>query len=97
MAQYRGPDAVPGALDYMSFATALYGESDLWRNGWQPGNKIQVSEKYPSWRQYIDNQSRLISDYYYICILTVIKMMTMDDQVMMAIRWIQGYCVEPIL
>ncbi|XP_059841019.1 alpha-actinin-1-like isoform X1 [Hemitrygon akajei] len=29
MAPYRGPDAVPGALDYMSFSTALYGESDL--------------------------------------------------------------------
>lgn len=30
MAPYTGPDAVPGALDYMSFSTALYGESDLW-------------------------------------------------------------------
>ncbi|XP_033124822.1 alpha-actinin-like isoform X3 [Anneissia japonica] len=29
MAQYTGDDAVPGALDYMSFSTALYGESDL--------------------------------------------------------------------
>ncbi|XP_041090498.1 alpha-actinin-4 [Polyodon spathula] len=29
MAPYRGPDAIPGALDYMSFSTALYGESDL--------------------------------------------------------------------
>ncbi|KAK3573752.1 hypothetical protein QTP86_032549 [Hemibagrus guttatus] len=29
MAPYRGSDAVPGALDYMSFSTALYGESDL--------------------------------------------------------------------
>ncbi|XP_044161277.1 alpha-actinin-4 [Bufo gargarizans] len=29
MAPYHGPDAVPGALDYMSFSTALYGESDL--------------------------------------------------------------------
>lgn len=29
MAPYEGPDAVPGALDYMSFSTALYGESDL--------------------------------------------------------------------
>ncbi|MGH0176185.1 UNVERIFIED_CONTAM: hypothetical protein FKN15_003768 [Acipenser sinensis] len=29
MAPYCGPDAVPGALDYMSFSTALYGESDL--------------------------------------------------------------------
>ncbi|XP_056396151.1 alpha-actinin-4 isoform X2 [Hyla sarda] len=29
MAPYNGPDAVPGALDYMSFSTALYGESDL--------------------------------------------------------------------
>uniref|UniRef100_A0A6I8T2K5 Actinin alpha 1 n=2 Tax=Xenopus tropicalis TaxID=8364 RepID=A0A6I8T2K5_XENTR len=29
MAPYLGPDAVPGALDYMSFSTALYGESDL--------------------------------------------------------------------
>ncbi|XP_078287209.1 alpha-actinin-1-like isoform X2 [Rhinoraja longicauda] len=29
MAPYRGNDAVPGALDYMSFSTALYGESDL--------------------------------------------------------------------
>ncbi|KAL4656217.1 alpha-actinin-1 isoform X1 [Arapaima gigas] len=29
MAPYGGPDAVPGALDYMSFSTALYGESDL--------------------------------------------------------------------
>ncbi|XP_041919159.1 alpha-actinin-4 isoform X1 [Alosa alosa] len=29
MAPYTGPDATPGALDYMSFSTALYGESDL--------------------------------------------------------------------
>uniref|UniRef100_A0A7M4FK10 Actinin alpha 1 n=1 Tax=Crocodylus porosus TaxID=8502 RepID=A0A7M4FK10_CROPO len=29
MAPYHGPNAVPGALDYMSFSTALYGESDL--------------------------------------------------------------------
>ncbi|XP_041071763.1 alpha-actinin-2 isoform X3 [Carcharodon carcharias] len=29
MPPYRGSDAVPGALDYASFSTALYGESDL--------------------------------------------------------------------
>uniref|UniRef100_A0A8C9WK50 Actinin, alpha 2b n=1 Tax=Scleropages formosus TaxID=113540 RepID=A0A8C9WK50_SCLFO len=29
MPAYRGPGAVPGALDYTSFSTALYGESDL--------------------------------------------------------------------
>ncbi|ELK32020.1 Alpha-actinin-4 [Myotis davidii] len=29
MAPYQGPDAMPGALDYKSFSTALYGESDL--------------------------------------------------------------------
>ncbi|XP_057182521.1 alpha-actinin-4 isoform X3 [Triplophysa rosa] len=29
MAPYTGPDGIPGALDYMSFSTALYGESDL--------------------------------------------------------------------
>ncbi len=29
MAPYTGHDAVPGALDYTSFSTALYGESDL--------------------------------------------------------------------
>uniref|UniRef100_A0A4D5RA68 F-actin cross-linking protein n=1 Tax=Scolopendra viridis TaxID=118503 RepID=A0A4D5RA68_SCOVI len=29
MAPYKGLNAVPGALDYMSFSTALYGESDL--------------------------------------------------------------------
>ncbi|KAK2510644.1 hypothetical protein Q9233_017554 [Columba guinea] len=29
MAPYRGPDAGPAALDYKSFSTALYGESDL--------------------------------------------------------------------
>ncbi|XP_053207168.1 alpha-actinin-like isoform X1 [Panonychus citri] len=29
MSPYRGTGAVPGALDYMSFSTALYGESDL--------------------------------------------------------------------
>uniref|UniRef100_G3SYC3 Actinin alpha 4 n=1 Tax=Loxodonta africana TaxID=9785 RepID=G3SYC3_LOXAF len=29
MAPYQGPDALPGALDYKSFSTALYGESDL--------------------------------------------------------------------
>ncbi|XP_071274929.1 alpha-actinin-4 isoform X5 [Agelaius tricolor] len=29
MAPYAGPDGVPGALDYKSFSTALYGESDL--------------------------------------------------------------------
>ena len=26
---FSGQDAVQGALDYMSFSTALYGESDL--------------------------------------------------------------------
>ena len=29
MAPYSGHDAVPGSLDYTSFSTALYGESDL--------------------------------------------------------------------
>nr|XP_020444332.1 LOW QUALITY PROTEIN: alpha-actinin-4-like [Monopterus albus] len=29
MVPYKGPDAVPGALDYMSFSTALYRESNL--------------------------------------------------------------------
>lgn len=29
MAPYTGPDAVEGALDYQSFSTALYGQSDL--------------------------------------------------------------------
>ncbi|XP_066281757.1 alpha-actinin-like isoform X2 [Branchiostoma lanceolatum] len=29
MTPYMGGDGVPGALDYISFATALYGESDL--------------------------------------------------------------------
>jgi len=29
MAPYTGPGAVEGALDYMSFSTALYGQSDL--------------------------------------------------------------------
>lgn len=29
MTPYTGPDAVPGALDYRSFSSALYGESDL--------------------------------------------------------------------
>lgn len=29
MAPFKGPNAIPGALDYMSFSTALYGESDL--------------------------------------------------------------------
>jgi hypothetical protein len=29
MQPYSGMDAVQGALDYMSFSTALYGESDL--------------------------------------------------------------------
>jgi len=29
MSPYAGPDAVPGALDYRSFSSALYGESDL--------------------------------------------------------------------
>ncbi|CAL1268708.1 unnamed protein product [Larinioides sclopetarius] len=29
MGPFKGPGAVPGALDYMSFSTALYGESDL--------------------------------------------------------------------
>jgi actinin alpha len=29
MPPYKGQGAVPGALDYMSFSTALYGESDL--------------------------------------------------------------------
>merc|ERR1711971_1311734 len=30
MQPYTGQDAVQGALDYMSFSTTLYGESDLW-------------------------------------------------------------------
>lgn len=29
MQPYSGPDAPPEALDYMSFSTSLYGESDL--------------------------------------------------------------------
>ncbi|XP_059607537.1 alpha-actinin, sarcomeric isoform X3 [Phlebotomus argentipes] len=29
MPAFKGPGAAPGALDYMSFSTALYGESDL--------------------------------------------------------------------
>ena len=29
MTQYVAPDAPPDALDYLSFSTALYGESDL--------------------------------------------------------------------
>uniref|UniRef100_A0ACB8GBF7 Actinin alpha 2 n=2 Tax=Sphaerodactylus townsendi TaxID=933632 RepID=A0ACB8GBF7_9SAUR len=29
MPAYKGPGAVPGALDYTSFSSALYGESDL--------------------------------------------------------------------
>ncbi|XP_037082954.1 alpha-actinin, sarcomeric isoform X2 [Pollicipes pollicipes] len=29
MAPFTGPNAAPGALDYLSFSTALYGESDL--------------------------------------------------------------------
>uniref|UniRef100_A0A8C7Z9Z4 Actinin alpha 3a n=1 Tax=Oryzias sinensis TaxID=183150 RepID=A0A8C7Z9Z4_9TELE len=29
MTRYVGPDAPPGALDYISFSSALYGESDL--------------------------------------------------------------------
>ena len=29
MQPYKGSDAGEGALDYMSFSTALYGESDL--------------------------------------------------------------------
>lgn len=29
MPPYKGPNATPGALDYRSFSTALYGESDL--------------------------------------------------------------------
>ncbi|XP_067226031.1 alpha-actinin-2-like isoform X1 [Chanodichthys erythropterus] len=29
MPPYKGPDGVPGALDYTAFSTALYGESDL--------------------------------------------------------------------
>uniref|UniRef100_A0A8C1ZYP4 Actinin, alpha 4 n=1 Tax=Cyprinus carpio TaxID=7962 RepID=A0A8C1ZYP4_CYPCA len=34
MAPYTGPDAVQGALDYMSFSTALYGENES--TGWSP-------------------------------------------------------------
>uniref|UniRef100_A0A4W4G5E4 Actinin alpha 3b n=1 Tax=Electrophorus electricus TaxID=8005 RepID=A0A4W4G5E4_ELEEL len=29
MTKYVGPDSIPGALDYISFSSALYGESDL--------------------------------------------------------------------
>lgn len=29
MGAFKGPGAIPGALDYMAFSTALYGESDL--------------------------------------------------------------------
>ena len=29
MAPYTGPDAKEGSLDYMSFSTALYGQSEL--------------------------------------------------------------------
>lgn len=34
MPQYTGPGSVPGALDYTSFSSALYGESDLWFYNW---------------------------------------------------------------
>uniref|UniRef100_A0A8D1XWH8 Actinin alpha 4 n=2 Tax=Sus scrofa TaxID=9823 RepID=A0A8D1XWH8_PIG len=41
MAPYQGPDAVPGALDYKSFSTALYGESDLSLQGLpHPGQSL---------------------------------------------------------
>jgi hypothetical protein len=29
MTPYTGPNAAPGALDYSSFSSAIYGESDL--------------------------------------------------------------------
>lgn len=29
MTKYSGADAITGALDYVSFSSALYGESDL--------------------------------------------------------------------
>jgi len=29
MTPFKGPGSIPGALDYMSFSTALYGESDM--------------------------------------------------------------------
>lgn len=29
MVPYKGQDAIPGALDYTSFSTALYGECDM--------------------------------------------------------------------
>lgn len=29
MPPFKGPGGTPGALDYRSFSTALYGESDL--------------------------------------------------------------------
>lgn len=29
MTKYIGPEGAPGALDYISFSSALYGESDL--------------------------------------------------------------------
>lgn len=34
MSPYTGPGSVPGALDYTSFSSALYGESDLWICNW---------------------------------------------------------------
>ena len=30
MAPFKGTGAVPGALDYLSFSSALYGQSELW-------------------------------------------------------------------
>merc|ERR1712107_952457 len=39
MQPYSGMDAVQGALDYMSFSTALYGESDLYT--WPPSAEAE--------------------------------------------------------
>merc|ERR1711934_649210 len=53
-------DAVQGALDYMSFSTALYGESDLW-TGPRPKNEFTSRPWLCGFDQHLPRRRRVSS------------------------------------
>merc|ERR1719209_2891519 len=53
MQPYSGMDAVTGALDYMSFSTALYGESDLCGPTYQNIQRYQDVQRYQIKPRYL--------------------------------------------
>merc|ERR1712183_360402 len=60
MQPYSGMDAVQGALDYMSFSTALYGESDL-QTGPRPKNEFTSRPWLCGFDQHLPRRRRVPS------------------------------------